>query len=558
MDDQINGSARGEQMCRILTTVVGLLLVALAPDGIHGQKLPLTSLAISNGVFFVTDGNNEAYQYQNSRWINISKGSNGTITNIAAYGSNSIAIVTNTQLDTARIPINPGAVGIWTHQGGIRIDKMSGNSRGELWVLQSSKTLVRWNGGFRDFTKDDQSDGKVSDLAVRDRVYTLEDGNNVCGRSFGSNSDKVCVTPQFSASKITASDSFLYVMAATGAFYATRLPLTSSSALFDTGFRSQGALYLGMPLDSNNPFIIGSNGQTDTSICSHGNVNCFTPPQAPSPNPGTPSNPSPNNPNPSNPNSPNPEPSNPTLTPPPISPSDPTLSSPNQPSKETGTEGTPITVTVTPGSPAPSFTQVNPGSSTPKETQSSASTDAPSGIPIGIIVGGVAAGIALAVIALVVAVLHRRSKSRKNDSAPPQSSAGSIHSSSSNSQVGWGEPISVPPGTFNGQRSPSRSSAFRQPTSRMQQQQQHPSFPSQPRYQNGGGGEDYRMYPVAAAASPVPSLASSNATRVAPRRGGGEEEAMVYPGVANAPPRYEVSTREQQRPDFARKIPMSF
>ncbi|KAJ3097843.1 hypothetical protein HDU97_004504 [Phlyctochytrium planicorne] len=185
-------------------------------------------------------------------------------------------------------PSAPNNFQKWKGQQGSQIVKSSGSpnaSPPQLWGITSSNVLFQWKDSSGIYNLADLGE-TVTDLHVRDLVYIVMKGNQVCSRNFNLDKVQVCVTPSFPAKLIAAGDSFLYVLSATGPLMATKKPLTPNSVFYDTGFSAPGATLLSMPVDYDNVYILDALGTPNESICSTPNVNCF--PDGSTPKPETP------------------------------------------------------------------------------------------------------------------------------------------------------------------------------------------------------------------------------------------------------------------------------
>ncbi|KAJ3103778.1 hypothetical protein HDU97_009874 [Phlyctochytrium planicorne] len=343
----------------IIIVVVGAALLHLSTAS--AQSYPLTSIAIRNGgVAMATDSDNQIWRSEpNGPWtlLTIAKASCITV-----YGRNEgfnflkpdhTLFMQGFEIDGLGWSKGFGPI------GNLKFDKMVGYLADDMrqaaldrQFLISNRALYK--SSEKDCVRFDTHRGSgVWDVAVRQRVYTLEDGNLVCSSPVVETSAWICNRPSVNFDKITVSDNVLYGLTPNGALYGSMLPLTESSTFFDTFVRVPGARFLTMPRDTNAPVIINSDGRMDKNICKSG-TSCFNPtaqplPPAPAPAPAqnpTPVTPSPQSPNPDpgNPNSPGPNPDPSNSSPQPNAPGFPSLPSQASPNSSNSTLSAPVPV----------------------------------------------------------------------------------------------------------------------------------------------------------------------------------------------------------------------
>ncbi|KAJ3095261.1 hypothetical protein HDU97_007120 [Phlyctochytrium planicorne] len=199
----------------------------------------------------------------------------GTASNLALFGNGLSAVGVDSNFFTLDLPLrNASDPNIWKPLAGNSITKASGNKDGELWLITSLLRLhkvvfTQWG-----FPRDETVDGRVLDLHIRDQIYIVTINKTVCWRGFAQNPIYECNAPSFTPSLIAAGDSHVYVMSTSGKLYAASKPLSADSKFLDTGFSSQGARLLSMPLDYDNVYILDSSGAPVENICSSPSVNC--------------------------------------------------------------------------------------------------------------------------------------------------------------------------------------------------------------------------------------------------------------------------------------------
>ncbi|KAJ3106982.1 hypothetical protein HDU97_005263 [Phlyctochytrium planicorne] len=268
-----------------------LLLLSIALHPFPLTKAQYASYAVTkDAVYYVNRlDHNVFYQPRGQNPINII----GYLNHLSLYGSTSsttsptgpsmVAVGTNQEfylyggINTALPPPNPHDFDQWKSQGGFFIDKVFANPTGtEFWGITFDNRLFRWNNPGGGFTFALDADFIAMDLFLRENVYFVTRGGQVCQRNFDVTKNRimVCVSPSAVPRLVTVGESHLYVLTFDGSLLATPKPLTSSSEFYDTGFKSIGATLLGIAVDHESLFILDVNGSPAENICSAPSVNC--------------------------------------------------------------------------------------------------------------------------------------------------------------------------------------------------------------------------------------------------------------------------------------------
>ncbi|KAJ3103777.1 hypothetical protein HDU97_009873 [Phlyctochytrium planicorne] len=388
-----------------------MLLLLLASLSVPAAaRFPITSLSIGeNGVGYATDIDNNMWTTDEPNglaWQQIK----GKAYYITAYPPGRIAALGIDHLPDYR---NFPATDTWKSFGfDVPMDKIATNRQGNLWFIGSKSLYVMDPATNKIILGDTGSKGSVQDLAVRDRIYTVNDVNRICSRSFAQE-DWICIKNTINIEKLTVSDKVLYAMTPDGDLYATLLPFTPQSTLFDTNVRLPGARFLDMPLFSNNPVVITATGFVDSTFCMRdfSKTNCYSIPGEQKPPPPPDTNPSPD---------PNPNPAPTQSSPEPTTSPDPNISSPKSPE---------------PNPNAPNSSATDPQTIVKTDVQTAfhtiviAPTDRPSvvdpgsssnsSIPIVASVAGVAVFIAIIAVVALIVVRKRRGTRKAPDRLSP-------------------------------------------------------------------------------------------------------------------------------------------
>ncbi|KAI8835938.1 hypothetical protein BC829DRAFT_421846 [Chytridium lagenaria] len=218
---------------------------------------PFTSYTIRSGVSYVTDS------HLLGCWIGVQFEGLGNSTTV--YGNYLAVIGTTSNFFFRDLPLT---VQPWYTVANFSVRKISGTISNQLWGLTlANGTLCRLNSDFS-FSIPDFSINSITDIAVRDRVYTLTP-TSLCSRGLIV-FDSICATPP--------PDSLYITHLQTGPLWATRKPFTSTSTFFNTGFTGGPVTWLSAPADGNTPFVVLENGTFDGAFCASPGVNCLDPP----------------------------------------------------------------------------------------------------------------------------------------------------------------------------------------------------------------------------------------------------------------------------------------
>ncbi|KAJ3097627.1 hypothetical protein HDU97_004717 [Phlyctochytrium planicorne] len=318
---------------------------------------------------------------------------------MSIYGNNIAIAQTSITPDTLQGSTIPPQSWTSLFPGKYDIFAASGNIQGNLWLITDKNRLLRSWSTSRSFSNG--LEDSVEALSVRGKVFFLTKGQ-ICSYDLnGSQTSRICNSRLASPKNIAASDDNLFAVDRSGKLFSTRLPLTTDSTFFDTGFAARGdPRALAVPLDGRNPIVVDYDSTVYDSICGQ-NVHCFDNPSAQ--NPSTPNNPNDPSQPPSQPQSPG-SPNSPQQTNPVQQPSSPQPGTPNSPSSQ-----------IMPNQPAPISQGSVSATFAPRESSASTaganneSTDWSSTVKIAGIVGGVV-GVVLLVLVVVVVRVARRSR----------------------------------------------------------------------------------------------------------------------------------------------------
>ncbi|KAJ3097624.1 hypothetical protein HDU97_004714 [Phlyctochytrium planicorne] len=399
-------------MVVVIISIISVLL-SLWLRGSHAQQLQtdrpqdIRSLSVRGGTYYVVDSSILWMTRDLTTWTKIPiplRGSNDPrqpyvdVKVVSAFGTSKLAIVGSVSngyfLHIAES--TPSSSQEWRKDASSSgVERLAGNAGGRLFSKD--------NGVVMDAVTKRGLANQVFDFTVNaDRVYMIQ-GVQICSRGFEAQiNDLVCVRPSFEPGGVAATREKLFVITASGKLYVTKLPLTTVSAFFDTGFLSPFPRSVNVDLDNdNNLVVLGSDSTITPFVCDISTVKC-DPPSASSPLP-EPVNPGPSI-NPTAPGQTQPAPQSPQQTNPSQSPSQvpgsDDAASPSQTVSQNQNQ------TGTPGSPSTQQT------GTP-QSKSLGDSSSPS-IPLGGVIGGSVGVIVLAVIVSVVA-FSKRSRRKDHD-----------------------------------------------------------------------------------------------------------------------------------------------
>ncbi|KAJ3095168.1 hypothetical protein HDU97_007223 [Phlyctochytrium planicorne] len=299
---------------------------------------------------------------------------------------------------------------------GPQFAKVVGDGTSIVWLRSTGGDLYTFDTTTSQLNSVKSGSLRNIDLTVRQsKVFLLKEDGSICSSNVPQSA---CVKPSFLAKLITATDSNIFAITEGGKLYSTRLPFTTSSNFFDTGFTSPDPKYLTVPLDSNAPVLLDSGGQIVSSFCNQQTIHCFDPPSTSPQIPSNPNDPNSNPTTPSTPSDPNSIPQNPIPSPNPQTQAQPAFpGSPSTPQNQsTATDLPVVNPSDNTGNPStnPSGNPSIPGRS-PIPTSASASSPpaTESRFPVTIVAISVSAAFVAGMVGSILVVFFLRQRYRK-------------------------------------------------------------------------------------------------------------------------------------------------